>query len=87
MLYRKEEGGLQALGGSIPFEEAINVPDLDEKDYVSVSWQLEDLNTEMIHSRKLGIKACDSWRRRQKACMIQRQPWMCVGKMMKSISR
>ena len=57
VLYRKEEGGLQALGGSIAFEEAINVPDLDEKDYVSVSWQLEDLNTEMIHSRKLGIKA------------------------------
>ena len=57
VLYRKEEGGLQALGGSIPFEEAINVPDLDEKDYVSVSWQLEDRNTEMIHSRKLGIKA------------------------------
>ena len=57
VLYRKEEGGLQALGGSIPFEEAINVPDLDEQDYVSVSWQLEDLNTEMIHSRKLGIKA------------------------------
>ena len=57
VLYRKEEGGLQALGGSIPFEEAINVPNLDEKDYVSVSWQLEDLNTEMIHSRKLGIKA------------------------------
>lgn len=57
VLYRKEEGGLQALGGSIPFEEAINVPDLNEKDYVSVSWQLEDLNTEMIHSRKLGIKA------------------------------
>lgn len=57
VLYRKEEGGLQTLGGSIPFEEAINVPDLDEKDYVSVSWQLEDLNTEMIHSRKLGIKA------------------------------
>ena len=57
VLYRKEEGGLQALGGSIPFEEAINVPDLDEKDYASVSWQLEDLNTEMIHSRKLGIKA------------------------------
>ena len=57
VLYRKEEGGLQALGGSIPFEEAINVPDLDEKDYVRVSWQLEDLNTEMIHSRKLGIKA------------------------------
>lgn len=57
VLYRKEEGGLQTLGGMIPFEETINVPELEEKDYVSVSWQLDDLNTEMIHSRKLGIKA------------------------------
>lgn len=57
VLYRKEEGGLQTLGGTIPFEEVINVPELEEKDYVSVSWQLDDLNTEMIHSRKLGIKA------------------------------
>lgn len=57
VLYRKEEGGLQTLGGAIPFEETINVPELEEKDYVSVSWQLDDLNTEMIHSRKLGIKA------------------------------
>lgn len=57
VLYRKEEGGLQTLGGAIPFEEVINVPELEEKDYVSVSWQLDDLNTEMIHSRKLGIKA------------------------------
>lgn len=57
VLYRKEEGGLQTLGGAIPFEETVNVPDLEEKDYVSVSWQLDDLNTEMIHSRKLGIRA------------------------------
>lgn len=57
VLYRKEEGGLQTLGGMIPFEETINVPELEEKDYVSVSPHLDDLNTEMIHSRKLGIKA------------------------------
>ena len=57
VLYRKEEGGLQTLGGAIPFEEIINIPDLEEKDFVSVSWQLDDLNTEMINSRKLGIKA------------------------------
>lgn len=57
VLYRTEEGGLQTLGGTIPFEEAINVPELEEKDYVSVGWQLDDLNTEMIHSRKLGIRA------------------------------
>lgn len=57
VLYRKEAGGLQAMGGSIPFEEVINVPELEEKDYVGLSWMLEDLNAEMINSRKLGIQA------------------------------
>lgn len=57
VLYRKAEGGLQTLGGSIPFEEQINVPDLDEKDYVSVNWELDDLNASMINSRKLSVKA------------------------------
>ena len=57
VLYRKEEGGLQTLGGLIPFEENVNVPGLEDKNYVSVSWQLEDLNVEMINSRKLSVKA------------------------------
>ena len=57
VLYRKAEGGLQALGGSIPFDETINVPELDEKDYVGLTWDLEDLNAGMINSRKLSIKA------------------------------
>ena len=57
ILYRKSEGGLQALGGSISFEEPINVPGLEEKDYVQLSWDLEDLNAGMINSRKLSIKA------------------------------
>ena len=57
VLYRKAEGGLQALGGSIPFDEMINVPDLDEKDYVGLSWELEDLNAGIINSRKLSMKA------------------------------
>ena len=57
VLYRTEEGGLQTLGGAISFEEGINVPELEEKDYVSVGWQLDDLDTEMIHSRKLGVRA------------------------------
>ena len=57
VLYRKDEGGLQTLGGLIPFEETINVPGLEEKDYVGVTWQLEDLDTGIINSRKLSIKA------------------------------
>lgn len=56
VLYRTEEGGLQTLGGAIPFEETVNVPELEEKDYVGVGCQLDDLSTEMIHSRKLGIR-------------------------------
>ena len=57
ILYRRENGGLQTLGGSIPFEETINVPDLEEKDYVGLNWMLEDLSADMINSRKLGVKA------------------------------
>ncbi len=56
VLYRKEEGGLQTLGVLIPFEETVNVPGLEEKDYVGVSWQIEDLNADIINSRKLSIK-------------------------------
>ncbi len=57
VLYRREAGGLSTMAGSIPFEESLNVEGLDEKDYVGVSWILEDLNGEMINSRKLGIQA------------------------------
>lgn len=57
VLYRREEGGLQTLGGMIPFEEAVNIPGLEDGDYLSISWQLEDLNTGIINSRKLGVKA------------------------------
>lgn len=57
VLYRKAEGGLQALGGEVPFDEVINVPELKEHDYTQVSWTLEDLSTSMINSRKLSIKA------------------------------
>lgn len=57
VLYRREGGGLQTLGGSIPFEEMINVPQLEDRDTVSLSWTLDDLNTNMIHSRKLGVQA------------------------------
>ena len=32
VLYGKEEGGLETLGGLLPFEETVNVPGLEEKD-------------------------------------------------------
>lgn len=57
VLYRKAEGGLQTLAGSIVLEEPVNVQELEEKDDVSVSWELEDLTAGMINSRKLSVKA------------------------------
>lgn len=57
VLYRKEEGGMQTLGGSVPFEEPVNVPDVNAQDDVTAGGYLEDLNAELIHSRKFGIRA------------------------------
>ena len=57
VLYRKENGGLETLGGNIPFEEMVNVPGLEEGDDVTTSWILEDMKAEMINSRKLGVQA------------------------------
>ena len=57
VLYRKENGGLETLGGNIPFEEMVNVPGLKEGDDVTTSWILEDMKAEMINSRKLGVQA------------------------------
>lgn len=57
VLYQTPEGGMQTLGGSIPFEEVINVPDLEERDDTSLGWELEDLHAGIINSRKLSVKA------------------------------
>ena len=53
ILYRKVEGGFQTMAGHIPFEEPVNIPGLEEKDYLGVSWDLEDLTASMINSRML----------------------------------
>ena len=45
------------MAGNIAIEEPVNVPGLEEKDEAGVSWELEDLSTEMINSRKLSVKA------------------------------
>ena len=69
VLYRNPEGGLQTLAGSIAIEEPMNVPGLEEKDETGVSWELEDLSTEMINSRKLSVKAILTFRVRSEALM------------------
>ena len=91
ILYRREGGGLQTLAGRIPFEESINVPELDEKDYVQIFWNLEDLTAGIINSRKLNILSLihiwRAWssrrlyrRRRRSPCGFRRAgrsiPWI-----------
>ena len=57
ILYRKAEGGFQTMAGHISFEEPVNIPGLEEKDYLGISWDLEDLTASMINSRKVSVKA------------------------------
>ena len=75
VLYRKEGGGLQALGGSIPFEETVNVPGLTEHDYVNVTWELDDLNAGMINSRKMNVKALVTLNVQVRAFLTRWPPW------------
>ena len=56
-LYRTSDGQVMTLAGSLPFEEKVNVPGLTEQDAVQASWELDDLNVGVIHSRKLSVKA------------------------------
>ncbi len=53
----KDEGKLENIVAEIPFDEMINVDDVSERDQVQISWEMEDLRTEIINSRKLNVKA------------------------------
>ncbi len=43
--------------GAIPFDEAVNVNDMEEDDDLQVDWEVEDMTVTMINSRKLNVKA------------------------------
>ena len=53
----RENAGLEALTSEIPFQEKLNVEDVDETDEVPVRIQKEDINVSIINSRKLSIRA------------------------------
>lgn len=53
----EEDNRVQCLKGQIPFEETINMENLEERDEVEVRTQLEDLQVSLINSRKISIKA------------------------------
>lgn len=52
-----EENSVHNLTGSIPIEETINVPGIEDRDNLQLRWDIEDLTAGMINSRKLSIKA------------------------------
>lgn len=52
-----DSGALESLDGEIAFDEFVNVDGMDEKDQLQVQWEIEDLSTETINSRKVNIRA------------------------------
>ncbi len=52
----KTEGELDAMDGTVSFEEIINVDDLLPSYDTGVVCEIEDLNISMIHSRKIAVK-------------------------------
>lgn len=57
VLYRTPDGQVMTLAGNLPFDETVNMPGLDENDFIQVTWELDDLNIGLINSRKLSVKA------------------------------
>lgn len=45
------------MDGSIDFEEVVNMDQVAEGDDVKVSWDMEDLRTSLINSRKLSVRS------------------------------
>ncbi|HEX3023076.1 MAG TPA: SPOCS domain-containing protein [Lachnospiraceae bacterium] len=59
ILYISDEDArpVHHISGSIPFDESINMDDACSDDNIVVKWELEDLNTGLINSRKVSVKA------------------------------
>lgn len=48
---------LQKMTGSIGFDEQINMDGLEQDDTLSIGWDMEDLRTRMINSRKISVRS------------------------------
>lgn len=59
ILYNGDDGSgqLQAMEVEIPFEELINMDEVQESDKVYVHWDVEDLRSSVINSRKINIRS------------------------------
>lgn len=59
LLYLKNQQNctLDHMEGELPFEEIVNMDGLTEDARVRVDWEMEDLRTTMIHSRKVSVRS------------------------------
>ena len=59
MLYISEDevGTVFNMVGEIPFDEIVNMDDTCKGDNIDVKWELEDLSTSLINSRKISVKS------------------------------
>ena len=54
---QEDERPIHNITGEIPFDEVINMEDTCADDEPIVKWELEDLSTGLINSRKLSVKS------------------------------
>lgn len=59
MLYLSDENArpVHNISGELPFDELIHLDEACSGDEASISWDLEDLTTGLINSRKLSVKS------------------------------
>lgn len=59
ILYLSEDDmpSLHNMMGEIMFEELVNMDNISDQDIVEVKWDIEDLNTSLINSRKISVKS------------------------------
>ena len=58
------------IQGKIPFDEMVNLDNVKETDSIRVKWQLEDVKSSLINSRKISVKAlvmlvCEAWHQKE----------------------
>ena len=72
MIYMSHEGSqlVHSIQGKIPFDEMVNMDSVGETDSIRVNWELEDVNSSLINSRKISVKAllmlrCCAWQKKE----------------------
>ena len=57
LLYFGSNNEINSMKGKVSFDENINMDNVDTRDIVNLKYELEDLSTMLINSRKISIKS------------------------------